>query len=104
MQIQDENGKELPQGDVGTVYFEAPATGRFEYFKAPEKTAGVYRGAFYTMGDLGYVDEDGFLFLTGRSAEVIILVSVFADFSGSTAAFSLGTGFETKRAARIPTS
>ncbi len=72
MQIQDENGKELPQGDVGTVYFEAPATGRFEYFKAPEKTAGVYRGAFYTMGDLGYVDEDGFLFLTGRSAEVII--------------------------------
>ncbi len=72
MQIQDENGKELPQGEVGTVYFEAPATGRFEYFKAPEKTASVYRGAFYTMGDLGYVDEDGFLFLTGRSAEVII--------------------------------
>ena len=72
MQIQDEGGKELPQGDVGTVYFEAPATGRFEYFKAPEKTASVYRGAFYTMGDLGYLDEDGFLFLTGRSAEVII--------------------------------
>lgn len=72
MQIQDESGKELPQGEVGTVYFEAPATGRFEYFKAPEKTASVYRGAFYTMGDLGYVDEGGFLFLTGRSAEVII--------------------------------
>jgi len=72
MQIQDEGGKELPQGEVGTVYFKAPETGRFEYFKAPEKTASVYRGTFYTMGDLGYVDEDGFLFLTGRSAEVII--------------------------------
>jgi long-chain acyl-CoA synthetase len=72
MQIQDEGGKELPQSEVGTVYFEAPETGRFEYFKAPEKTASVYRGRFYTMGDLGYVDEDGFLFLTGRSAEVII--------------------------------
>jgi long-chain acyl-CoA synthetase len=72
LQIQDENGKELPRGEIGTVYFKAPETGRFEYFKAPEKTASVYRGDFFTMGDMGYVDEDGFLFLTGRSAEVII--------------------------------
>ena len=61
LQIQDEDGKELPRREIGTVYF-----------KAPEKTASVYRGDFFTMGDMGYVDEDGFLFLTGRSAEVII--------------------------------
>ncbi len=72
MQIQDENGKELPACEIGTVYFKAPDVGRFSYFKAPEKTAGAYRGDFYTMGDLGYVDPEGFLFLTGRSAEVII--------------------------------
>lgn len=72
MQIQNEDGHELATGEVGTVYFEAPASGRFQYFKAPEKTASAYRGNFYTMGDLGYVDPDGFLFLTGRTAELII--------------------------------
>lgn len=72
MQVVDESGKELPSGEVGTVYFKAPEVGRFEYFKAPEKTASVYRGDFFTMGDLGYLDEDGFLYLTGRSAELII--------------------------------
>ncbi len=72
LEIQDEAGKPVPQGEVGTVYFKAPETGRFEYFKAPEKTAGAYRGDFFTMGDLGYMDAEGFLFLTGRSAEIII--------------------------------
>lgn len=72
LQIQDENASELPPGEIGTVYFKAPEIGRFEYFKSPDKTASAYRGDFYTMGDLGYVDPDGFLFLTGRSAEVII--------------------------------
>ena len=70
--IFDEAGNPLPPGEVGTVYFGAPPSGRFEYFHAPEKTAAAYRGDAFTMGDLGYFDEDGFLFLTGRSAEVII--------------------------------
>ena len=71
-QVHDEEGRELPAGEIGTIYFEAPEQGRFEYFKAPEKTAGAYRGDFYTMGDMGYVDEQGYMFLTGRSAELII--------------------------------
>ncbi|HKE10268.1 MAG TPA: AMP-binding protein [Myxococcota bacterium] len=72
VEILDEAGAPLPPGKVGTVYFGAPPVGRFEYFHAPEKTAAAYRGDAFTMGDLGYFDEDGFLFLTGRSAEVII--------------------------------
>ena len=46
--------------------------GRFEYFKAPEKTAQSYRGDWFTLGDMGYLDEDGYLFLNGRNAETII--------------------------------
>lgn len=72
VEIHDEDGQPVKAGEVGTVYFKAPEQGRFEYFKAPEKTEGAYRGDFYTMGDMGFIDEDGFLFLTGRSAEVII--------------------------------
>ncbi|MGV8995404.1 MAG: AMP-binding protein [Parvibaculaceae bacterium] len=72
VRVVNDNGEAAKPREVGTIYFEAPATGRFEYFKAPEKTEGAYRGNDYTMGDMGYLDEDGFLYLTGRSAEVII--------------------------------
>jgi long-chain acyl-CoA synthetase len=72
VEILDEGGAPLAPGKIGTVYFGAPSVGRFEYFHAPEKTAAAYRGDAFTMGDLGFFDEDGFLFLTGRSAEVII--------------------------------
>lgn len=72
MKVVDEEGSALGPDQVGTIYFQAPAQGRFEYFKAPEKTEGAYRGDYFTMGDMGYLDADGFLFLTGRSAEVII--------------------------------
>ncbi|HCX68692.1 MAG TPA: acyl-CoA synthase, partial [Rhodobiaceae bacterium] len=67
VEIHDEEGKPLAANEVGTVYFKAPEQGRFEYFKSPEKTESAYRGDFYTMGDMGFIDEDGFLFLTGRS-------------------------------------
>ena len=72
VEVHDEEGNPVPAGQIGTIYFKAPEDGRFEYFKAPEKTAGAYRGDFFTMGDMGYIDEEGFLYLTGRSAEVII--------------------------------
>ncbi|MDH3641223.1 MAG: AMP-binding protein [Gammaproteobacteria bacterium] len=70
--ILDDDGTDLAQGESGFIYFRAPEVGRFEYFKAAEKTAGSYRGDWFTLGDMGYIDEDGFLFLNGRSAETII--------------------------------
>ena len=70
--IVDDNGTELPLGETGFIYFKAPEVGRFEYFKAPEKTNESYDGDWFTLGDMGYLDEDGYLFLNGRSAETII--------------------------------
>lgn len=72
VELLDEAGEPVAQGQEGTVYFRAPDTNRFEYFKAPEKTASAYRGDYFTMGDIGRLDEDDYLFLTGRSAELIL--------------------------------
>lgn len=67
-----DDGEPVPPGEIGTLYFQAPEVGAFEYFKAPEKTGESYRDGFFTLGDMGYLDADGYLFLTGRSAETII--------------------------------
>ena len=47
-------------------------TGNFEYFKDKEKTDKSFRGKFFTVGDVGYLDEDGWLFLSDRKIDMII--------------------------------
>lgn len=70
--IVDDDGNEVATGATGSIYFKAPEVGRFEYFNSPDKTDESYRGDWFTLGDMGYLDEDGYLFLNGRSAETII--------------------------------
>ena len=72
--IIDENGQDCPPGVVGAIYFQHSPVARFEYFNDEEKTkaATLEGGTHFTVGDMGYVDEDGYLFLTGRTAECII--------------------------------
>jgi long-chain acyl-CoA synthetase len=72
LEIRDDEGRAVPRGSVGTVWFRAPARGRFEYWKDAQKTQSSYDGDWFTMRDMGYQDEDGYVFLTGRTAELII--------------------------------
>ncbi len=69
--IVGEDGEELPVGEVGQIWFEGAMA--FEYHGDPEKTASAFdQHGWATLGDVGYVDEDGYLYLTDRVSHMII--------------------------------
>ncbi len=71
LHICDDEGRELPPGESGTIYFEGG--GEFEYYNDEEKTAeSRHPEGWSTLGDVGYMDEDGFLYLTDRKSFMII--------------------------------
>jgi fatty-acyl-CoA synthase len=70
--ILDENGDDVPTGQAGQVYFDLGAV-NFVYHNDPEKTAeSRERHGWVTVGDVGYLNEDGYLFLTDRKHHMII--------------------------------
>jgi long-chain acyl-CoA synthetase len=70
--VRSEDGGETRRGEVGEVWISDPSEGRFEYWGDPGKTAAAWDDSAFTVGDLGYLDENGYLFLTGRKHDTII--------------------------------
>lgn len=71
VRILDLDGAEVPPGESGAVFLRMGAHA-FEYRGDADKTMSTRRGDFVTVGDLGLVDDAGYLFLLGRTAEVIV--------------------------------
>jgi acyl-CoA synthetase (AMP-forming)/AMP-acid ligase II len=71
VKIASETGDELPAGEIGEVLINLPGRAR-EYYKDPDATARTWAGGWLHSGDLGRMDEEGFLFIVGRKKEMII--------------------------------
>ncbi|MCC3771842.1 acyl-CoA synthetase [Streptomyces sp. UNOC14_S4] len=69
--VFDDEGRRLAAGELGTVYMRM-TTGGFTYHKDADKTRRSRVGDFFTVGDLGFLDEDGYLFLRDRKIDMII--------------------------------
>ncbi len=71
LRILDDDGRELPPGEIGLIYVRAPRLD-FRYRGAEDKTRHAFHDGCFTAGDLGYVDADGYLFIADRRTDLII--------------------------------
>jgi long-chain acyl-CoA synthetase len=69
--ILDENGSDVPAGQTGLVYMKM-GTSTFDYYKDEAKTLASRARGMFTVGDIGYLDADGYLFICDRKSDMII--------------------------------
>jgi long-chain acyl-CoA synthetase len=71
IRVLDDNGDDLPAGQPGLIYLRM-GTSTFDYYKDEEKTLASRARGMFTVGDIGYLDEDGYLYLCDRKGDMII--------------------------------
>lgn len=71
VELRDEHGTPVPQGEVGEIHIGGATLIR-EYFNNPEATASARSGSFFTLGDMGQFDEEGYLYIVDRKKDMII--------------------------------
>lgn len=71
IRILDAEGRDLPAGEVGEIYMRTP-TIFSGYYNDPEKTAETFRGDWFSLGDMGRMDEDGYLYIVDRRSDMVI--------------------------------
>jgi long-chain acyl-CoA synthetase len=74
--ILDEDGHEVETGVDGTIYVETADGVTFSYLNDEAKTAAAHRGSAFTVGDIGHLDDGGYLYITGRKSDVIVSAGV----------------------------
>jgi long-chain acyl-CoA synthetase len=72
VRILDEAGQPVPVGETGVIYVRPPGGIGFRYHDDPDKTADAWRDDAFTVGDVGHLDADGYLFLTDRASDMVI--------------------------------
>jgi len=72
IKIIDDNGNELPTGEPGSIYVDLPQFGDFSYSNTEGDIKGQRYGKHVTVGDVGYLDEDGYLYISDRKKDMII--------------------------------
>ncbi|MFL6573320.1 MAG: AMP-binding protein [Burkholderiales bacterium] len=72
IRILDEGGRELPQGQVGLIYARQPAYPDFTYNNNPEARRTIERDGLLSLGDMGFIDDDGYLYVCDRASDMVI--------------------------------
>jgi long-chain acyl-CoA synthetase len=72
LRFMGEDGRELARGEIGEIYSRIAHNPDFTYHNKPEKRAEIERDGFITSGDVGYIDEDGYVFICDRKRDMVI--------------------------------
>jgi long-chain acyl-CoA synthetase len=65
-------GRRLSTDDESRLWCQVPAFARFSYWRDPDRTAAAWLGDSFTVGDLGRIDDDGYVYLDGRRDDLVI--------------------------------
>jgi long-chain acyl-CoA synthetase len=72
VKILDEDGRERPAGEVGLIYARQPAYPDFTYANNPDARREIERDGMWSVGDMGYLDADGYLYIADRKSDMVI--------------------------------